>query len=76
MAKRKRKKTTMSDQLRDAIENCGQSRYAIHKATGIDQGQLSRFMHGEAGMSLDTVDRLFEYLELELRSVQREQTKG
>ena len=58
----------MTDQLRQTIESCGQSRYAICKALDIDQGQLSRFMAGERGFSLDVLDRFCTYLGLELRS--------
>ena len=69
MPKRKRKrKSKLSDQLRQAIERSGQSRYAICKALGLDQGQLSKFMHGERGLSLAALDRLCAYLNLELRS--------
>lgn len=69
MAKRKRKrKSTVSDQIRQAIERSGQSRYAICKALDIDQGQLSKFMHGQRGLSLGVLDRLCAYLNLELRS--------
>ncbi len=57
----------MTKQLIQAIEDSGESRYAIHKATGIDQGQLSKFVHGERGLSLETVDRLCAHLGLELR---------
>lgn len=69
MAKRKRRrKSTVSDQIRQAIERSGQSRYAICKALDIDQGQLSKFMHGQRGLSLGVLDRLCAYLNLELRT--------
>jgi len=71
MAKRKSKKTAVSEQLRQAIEDCGQSRYAICKSLGLDQGQLSKFMHGQRGLSLETVDRLCAHLGLELRQQSR-----
>lgn len=66
--KKRKRKRTMSDQLRQAIERSEQSRYAICKALDLDQGQLSKFMHGERGFSLEVVDRLCAYLNLELRS--------
>lgn len=65
--RKRKKKPTMSDQLRQGIERSEQSRYAICKALDIDQGQLSKFMHGERGLSLAVVDRLCAYLKLELR---------
>jgi len=56
----------LSDQLRAAVRNCGETRYAIAKATGIDQSTLSRFVNGERGLSMDAMDTLGEYLGLEL----------
>ena len=61
----------MTEQLRQAIEQSGQTRYAIWRATGIDQAQLSRFMVGERGLSLDAVDRLCAHLGLELQLVHK-----
>jgi plasmid maintenance system antidote protein VapI len=69
-----KKPSALSDQLRLAIEQSEHSRYAIHKATGIDQAVLSKFVHGERGVSLDTVDILGEYLGLEITL--RNKTKG
>ena len=42
------------------------SRYQISKATGIPASNLSRVVHGRAGLSLDTVDKLSAYLGLRL----------
>ncbi len=61
----------VSEQLRLAIEASGQSRYAICKATGLDQGQLSKFMGGAVGLGLESVDVLCAYLGLELRARRR-----
>ena len=52
------------DQLRDIIRNCGQSRYEIAKATGLDQATLSKFMLGERGLSMKVLNALAEYLKL------------
>jgi transcriptional regulator with XRE-family HTH domain len=57
----------LSEQLRQAIQDCGESRYALSKRTGIDQSTLTRFMSGERGLRLDVVDILAEALDLELR---------
>ena len=70
-SKKRVRKKTVTDQLILAIEESGQSRYAISMATGIDQGQLSKFVHGERGLSLATVDTLCSYLGLELRQAPR-----
>jgi transcriptional regulator with XRE-family HTH domain len=58
----------LSEQLRQAIRDCGESRYALSKRTGIDQSTLTRFMSGERGLRLDVVEVLAEALGLELRS--------
>ncbi len=36
------------------------------RATGIDQGQLSKLMSGEAGLSIASLERLAEFLNLEI----------
>lgn len=52
--------------MKKAIHASGKTRYAIHKATGIDQGQLSRLMKGQAGLSLDSLEKLADFLGLEI----------
>lgn len=56
----------LTEQLREAIDGSGMSRYAVAKAIGLDQSTLSRFMSGKAGLALDTVDKLGELLALKL----------
>lgn len=56
----------LSDQIRQAIAECGETRYRICKATGINEAALSKFFHGERGLSLDTLDLLAEYLHIEI----------
>ena len=71
MAKQVPKPMRLSDQLRQAIRDSEHSRYAIWKATGIDQGVLSHFLAGRRGMSIQSLDLLCEFLRLELRSARR-----
>lgn len=59
-------KRAFSDEIRAAVDASGQSRYAICKALGLDQGAMSRFMSGRAGLSLEVLDRLAELLDLHL----------
>ena len=59
-----KKPLRLSDQIRSAIDNCGQSRYAIWKATGIAQSTLSEFMAGRRTLSMANLDILGEYLGL------------
>jgi transcriptional regulator with XRE-family HTH domain len=66
----------LSDQIRQAIENCGETRYAIWKATGISQETLSRFMSGERGLPTKTLDKVAEYLDLNITTGGRRRKKG
>ena len=69
-----RKPKPLSDQLRRAIRESGLSRYAICKATDIDQSAMSKFLAGRVGLSLASVDRLADFLGLKL--VKRMTQKG
>ena len=53
-------------QIRDAIEASDATRYRIAKDVGIDHGQMSRLMSGQGSLSLEALERLCEYLELEI----------
>jgi hypothetical protein len=57
---------TVTDQLRRAVEGCGQTRYAISKATGIPASVLSRFVADGRGLRSENMDRLCAYLGLVL----------
>jgi transcriptional regulator with XRE-family HTH domain len=61
-----KRKLTMTDMLKSAIEQSGLTRYRISKETGIDEAALMRFMRGETSLRLDRADVLAEYLGLEL----------
>ena len=67
---------SFSDQLRQAVRESELTRYAISVKTGIDQGTLCRFIRGERGMSLDSVDRLMDCLGLEIRPRHRKPKEG
>jgi hypothetical protein len=62
----KKRRVKLSDQLRGAVDKSGMSRYAICKATGIDQGMFSHFMAGRIGMGLGNVDALADLLGLRI----------
>ena len=63
MGKRRAK---LSDQIRRAVDDCDQTRYRISKETGIDQSTLSRFMSGERGLPMNTLDKLADDLDLNI----------
>jgi transcriptional regulator with XRE-family HTH domain len=75
MGKRK-KMTTVSGQLREAIRASGQSLYEIAKESGVANPILYRFMSGQRAPSLATIDRLCAYLKLELVKVTVKKGKG
>lgn len=64
----------ISQQLRDAIDASGVSRYRICKEIGLPQSTMSHFMAGACGLSLATVDRLGDLLGL--RVVRTRKPKG
>jgi hypothetical protein len=65
----------LSDQIRLAVETCGETRYSISKETGISQSTLTRFMSGERGLPMDTLDILAEYLDLRIATGKRRRRK-
>lgn len=71
-----RKPKTISEQLREAIQTSGYSRYAIWKATGVSQAVLSKFMAGKFNLSLANIDRLAKFLGLRLVQDKRRRRKG
>jgi plasmid maintenance system antidote protein VapI len=65
MAKRK-KPTTISEQLRDRIATSRLSPYELAQASGVDRSVLSRFLAGKRSLTLDTVDKLAAVLDFRL----------
>lgn len=66
----------MVNQIRQAIDDSGISRYRISQETGIDESALAKFYNRKRGLSLENLNRLFEYLELEIVSKRRTPRKG
>jgi transcriptional regulator with XRE-family HTH domain len=65
----------LSEQLRDAIEKAGVSRYEISKATGVSESTLSKFiLRQRPGLSFDALDRVGQYLGLVI--VKKQSKKG
>lgn len=71
----KKKRVSLSDELRQAVERSGLSRYAIWQQAGIDQGSMSKFMAGERGLTLESIDKLAELLGLHIVA-ERRRPKG
>ena len=74
MAKRQREAGLIA-QLQEAIRASEKSLYRIAKDSGVGAAQLGRFMSGKRGLSLDSLDRIFEALELQIVSKQTGQTE-
>jgi plasmid maintenance system antidote protein VapI len=72
----KRRSMKLSDAVRKAIDDSGESRYAIAKATGIDESALGKFYNGHRGITTDTLDRLGEYLGLRIAMDRKPKSKG
>ena len=67
----------ITELVQEAIRNSGTSRYRISKATGVDQGQLCRFMQGQpGGLSFESVDKVLDALGLEIVIRPRRKRKG
>jgi hypothetical protein len=60
--------------IRQAIEESGKTRYRIHKDTGVDQAVLCKIAGGGT-CSMETADRLCEYLGLELKPRRRKASR-
>jgi len=61
-----KKQAKLGDQIRQAIDDSGLSRYAICKACNIDQGGFHRFMAGKGGMTLANFEAVAELLDLRI----------
>lgn len=56
----------VTETLRRALGACGQTRYAVSKATGIPESTLSRFFVDAKPLRGENIDKLAEYLGLVL----------
>ncbi len=74
MAEKRIKKLT--DQLRQAIDDCGLTRYEIAKQTGIDESALAKFYNGHRGLSMEALNALGEHLELKIILGKKPTKKG
>jgi hypothetical protein len=65
----------LGDQIRRAIETCGKSRYQISKESGVDAATLCRFMQGQHGLLLDSLERVAECIGLRIVLEKRTKTR-
>ena len=67
MARKKRKQkrsNLLTDQLRQAIDDSGLTRYRIAQETGISENALSQFYNGHRGLSMEALNALGAFLQL------------
>lgn len=58
----------ISDQVRQAVVDCGLTQYAISERTGISKSTLCRFVKGERGLPMNTLDTLGAFLRIEINT--------
>ena len=74
MAKKRTK--LLTDQLRQAIDDCGLTRYRIAKETDISESTLAQFYNGHRGLSMEALNALGEFLQLTIHMGRKPDTKG
>lgn len=67
----KKKADTIIDQLKTAIENCGETPYRVAKDSGVSQPVLTRFLNGDRDIRMETAALLASYLGLRLVRAER-----
>ncbi len=67
MAGKQKTLKTMTQALRDAINNSELSFAALERETGVTRQSLMKFARGERSLRLDMADRLAEYFGLEVK---------
>ena len=64
-------RSTLTDQIREAVKLSKLTSYQICKETGIQNSSMSRFLSGERGLSLAHLDKLAELLGLRIASTRK-----
>jgi predicted transcriptional regulator len=58
---------SFSEQLRQAVRDSKMTRYRISCLSGIAESTLCKFIQGDRGLSLASIDRLMDVLNLEIK---------
>jgi transcriptional regulator with XRE-family HTH domain len=72
----KKQDNLLTDQLRQAIDDCGLTRYRISQETGISESTLAQFYNGHRGLSMEALNALGEFLQLTITLGRKPETKG
>ena len=62
--------------LRKAVEKGPKTRYQLAKETGLEQAALCRFVHGQTGLTVESVELLAAALGLEIVIRPKDAGKG
>jgi len=79
MARKKakpRRSKLLTDQLRQAIDDSGLTRYRIAKESGISESALAQFYNGHRGLSMEALNALGEFLQLTIHLGRKPEPKG
>ena len=76
MAKKRKRTNVLTDQLRQAIDESGITRYRISIESGISESTLSQFYNGHRGLSMEAMNALGECLDLEIVKRNKPSKKG
>lgn len=66
-----KKRIQLSEQIRRAILTSGLTRYRICKEIGITQPSMTRFIQGQAWLSMPTLDKIADLLEIDIATPKR-----
>ena len=72
----KKRTNLLTDQLRQAIDDSGLTRYRIAKETGISESALAQFYNGHRGLSMEALNALGDYLQLKITLGRKPGKKG
>jgi len=67
---------TITDVLRQAIEDSELPFLTLEQKTGVLRQSLMKFVRGEISLRLDAADKLAEFFDLELMPVSKPKSKG
>ena len=71
----KKRSNLLTDQLRQAIDDSGLTRYRIAKETGLSESALAQFYNGHRGLSMGALNTLGEFLQLKITLGRKPGTK-
>lgn len=66
----------LTDQLRQAIDDSGMTRYRIAQETGVSETTLAQFYNGHRGLSMEAMNAIGECLQLTIKLGRKPAKKG